>query len=147
MAHIRPVFFFPFLAPMVSVRPWSTYLSVLCKLFHRCYVLLPFFFLLTRSLSRVCLCMTLHFSLSLSNRTTLMGVHKTCGLQEIALLCSRRRGALITLGRKISDQRLFHCIFIEVPTKVVPTYLPKRHTDLLLRGTAPVITIFKIIPP
>lgn len=132
--------FLPCCSPAVTGHPWSTYLFMLHQRFYECYGLLSFFFfhIVIRPIFHICLPVTLHFFLSLSNVPTLTVMRKIHGSGEIALFQYRR-------GRCTN----YSSTQIKLLTAVIPSYYRsstlERHTDLPLQCTAPVTIVFRII--
>lgn len=137
-AHITR-FFLSFLyscIPRVSLKIVSL-LVVLAVLLTLWSSLFSYFYLI--SLTDLCLHMTSHFCLPLSNGPTpLRGMLKICRLEKIAPFCSQRRGCANYSSAHIK------------PLNTVLLYFHsstlKSYTDVPSCGTAPIIIAFQIIP-
>lgn len=131
MVHISACFSFPYFA---RTDPGSLEALSMCVALAASQMLRSssFFFFLSRFLLHVCLCMTFHFPLSLSNGLTLIVMRK------ITPLCSRRR-------RGANYSHMQSKLFNRVSLLCFCSSILEMHTDLSSRGTAPVIIGFRIL--
>lgn len=138
MAYIWPVSCLAVLPQSPGILEAHIYSCCISGFMSAMVFSLFFFHIVIRPIFHICLPVTLHFFLSLSNVPTLTVMRKIHGSGEIALFQYRR-------GRCTN----YSSTQIKLLTAVIPSYYRsstlERHTDLPLQCTAPVTIVFRII--